>query len=37
MLKMQTREDCRFYLWADEESSEFMKELLRDLCDDVWD
>jgi hypothetical protein len=33
---MQTAEDCGFFRWLDEESSEFMKELLRDLRDAVW-
>ena len=33
---LQTTKDCGFYLWIDEESFEFMKELLRDLRDVVW-
>ena len=33
---MQTAKDCGFYLWIDDESSEFMKELLWDLRDAVW-
>lgn len=36
MLKLQTREDYGFYLWADDESSNFMKELLTDLRDAIW-
>ena len=35
-LMLQTVKDCGFYLWIDEESFEFMKELLRDLRDVVW-
>lgn len=36
MLMLQTREDCGFYLWADKEAFDFMKQLLRDLHDAVW-
>jgi hypothetical protein len=35
-LMLQTAKDCGFYFWIDEESSKFMKELLRDLWDAVW-
>jgi len=33
---LQTAKDCGFYLWVDEESSEFMNELLQNLWDAVW-
>ena len=33
---LQMTKDCGFYHWIDEESSEFMKELLRDLRDAMW-
>ena len=33
---LQMTKDCGFYLWIDEESFEFMKELLWVLRDAVW-
>jgi len=37
MMKLQTGVDCGFFVWADEECSEWFKELLRDLRDAVWE
>jgi hypothetical protein len=36
MVKLQTGDDYRYFLWADEEASDWFKELLRDLRDAVW-
>jgi len=37
MMKLQTGVDCGFFVWADEECSEWFKEVLRDLRDAVWE
>jgi hypothetical protein len=37
MVKLQTAQDCGFFLWADDECSSWFKEVLRDLRNAVWE